>query len=217
MFRIIYFISIHIWNSFKTQALKIYLFFILLFILFPLLFSPLPELFLNFYSSIFWFSILITNFLSLEFLFKTEFEMAFFDFFKRQNVSVELYIILKVILYWLLNIFPLVCICFFSLVFYTVLSWGAICILISLVALQTLSLTFINAIGSLFLINQSQNYLLVFLILIPLVIPILLFGINLLATLNISLFSVFIICGNFLFILVIVPWLISYLIKININ
>ena len=217
MYQLFYFTSKHVWYTFKTQALKIYIFFLVIFTMFPLLFSPLAELLLNFYSSIFWFSILITNFLSLEFLFKTEFEMSFFDFLKRQAISIEFYIIFKIFIYWFLNIFPLLLFCFFILIIYlddTILN---ILILIFLLGLQSLSLTFLNAIGSIFLVNNSQNYLLIFLILIPIVIPILIFGINLLSVLVVSSFYVFLICANFSFIFFIVPWVISYLIKININ
>jgi heme exporter protein B len=217
MLQFYYFAVIHVWNSFKTQALKIYIFFCILFILFPLLFSPLPELFLNFYASIFWFSILITNFLSLEFLFKAEFEMSFFDFLLRQKISIESYIIFKILIYWVLNIFPVFLICLGGLILYTEISFYLLLKLIILLILQSLSLTFLNAIGSIFLLNNNQNYLLIFLILVPLVIPLLIFGINLLSSLTVSIFYCIIICANFCFIFFLIPWVISYLIKININ
>lgn len=209
------------WSTYKQYLSKIYIFFILIFILFPLIFSPLKELFYLFYGSIFWFSVLITNFLSIEYLFKQEFQIGFFDYFCQQRKNLEIYIIYKTYIFWFFNILPLIfiCFCYFFLVLHITLQ--ELLVYFFLVSLQTLSLTFLHAIGSVFLQQMQQNYILSFLVLIPLMIPILLFGVNLMNSiisfLAVSVFQVLVVVCNFCFILILVPWLISYLIKININ
>jgi heme exporter protein B len=219
MFQFYHLIS-HTWHTYKQHLVKSYIFFLLIFVLFPLMFSPLKELFYAFNGSIFWFSILITNFLSVEFLFKEEFHIGFFEYLLQQQKYLEIYIIFKIIIFWLFNIFPLIFFGFLYCILFFDFQIKQLLLFLFLLSLQTLSLTFLNAIGSVFLYNTQQNFLLIFLILVPLMIPIILFGINFVVVglyFEITLFQILIICGNFCFILFLVPWLIGYLIKININ
>jgi heme exporter protein B len=219
MFQFYHLIS-HTWHTYKQHLVKSYIFFLLIFVLFPLMFSPLKELFYAFNGSIFWFSILITNFLSVEFLFKEEFQIGFFEYILQQHKNLEVYIICKIIIFWLFNIFPLIFISFlYSIIFFD-FPVVELVLFIILLSLHTMSLTFLNAIGSVFLHNTQQNFLLIFLILVPLMIPIILFGVHFVTVglyFNITIYQILIICGNFCFIIFFVPWLIGYLIKININ
>jgi heme exporter protein B len=220
MFKSYSFIFYQLRSLCTVHVFKIYIFFILLLLLFPILFSPIKILFEYFFFNVFWFSILITNFLSLDSLFKDDFKMGFFDFFLVQKKSLELYIIIKIFIYWIFNIIPILGTCLLLSYLIFNLSFNKILLLFILVSLQTLSLTFLNAIGSIFLYNNTQNYLLIFLMLIPLVIPLLVFGVTLMTSviyIGFTSFHFILIFGNFCFLLCIIPWLISYLIRININ
>lgn len=150
-------------------------FFIIVITLFPLSIGPEPNLLARIAAGIVWVAALLSALLSLERLFRDDFQDGSLEQMMLMPVPLPVVVISKVIAHWLLTGLPLILISpllaiLLSLDFNT---WLAV-VLTLLVGTPTLS--FIGAIGVALTVGLQKGGVLLSLLVLPLYIPILIFA-----------------------------------------
>ncbi len=163
--------------AFRRQAdiLNPLWFFIIVITLFPLSIGPDPNLLARIAAGIVWVAALLSALLSLERLFKDDFQDGSLEQMMLMPVPLSLVVISKVIAHWLLTGLPLIII---SPLLAVLLSldfsvWLAV-VLTLLVGTPTLS--FIGAIGVALTVGLQKGGVLLSLLILPLYVPILIFA-----------------------------------------
>ncbi|CAH0525226.1 heme exporter protein CcmB [Vibrio hippocampi] len=150
-------------------------FFIIVITLFPLSIGPEPNLLARISAGIVWVAALLSALLSLERLFRDDYQDGALEQMMLMPIPLQLVVIAKVIAHWLLTGLPLIIISpllaiLLSLDFAT---WSAV-VLTLLVGTPTLS--FLGAIGVALTVGLSKGGVLLSLLVLPLYIPILIFA-----------------------------------------
>ncbi|MFA0086146.1 heme exporter protein CcmB [Vibrio sp. 10N.286.49.C2] len=150
-------------------------FFIIVITLFPLSIGPEPNLLARIAAGIVWVAALLSALLSLERLFKDDFQDGALEQMMLMPIPLSLVVMAKIIAHWLLTGLPLILISpllsvLLSLDFDT---WLAV-VLTLLVGTPTLS--FIGAIGVALTVGLQKGGVLLSLLVLPLYIPILIFA-----------------------------------------
>ncbi len=163
--------------AFRRQAdiLNPLWFFIIVITLFPLSIGPEPNLLARIAAGIVWVAALLSALLSLERLFRDDFQDGALEQMMLMPIPLQFVVISKVIAHWLLTGLPLILISpllaiLLSLDFNTWLS----VVLTLLVGTPTLS--FIGAIGVALTVGLQKGGVLLSLLILPLYIPILIFA-----------------------------------------
>ena len=163
--------------AFRRQAdvLSPLCFFIIVIPLFPLSIGPEPNLLARIAAGIVWVAALLSALLSLERLFRDDFQDGSLEQMMLMPLPLQLVVIAKVIAHWLLTGLPLIIISpllavLLSLDFNT---WLTV-VLTLLVGTPTLS--FIGAIGVALTVGLQKGGVLLSLLVLPLYIPILIFA-----------------------------------------
>ncbi|MBE4577856.1 heme exporter protein CcmB [Vibrio navarrensis] len=163
--------------AFRRQAdvLNPLWFFIIVITLFPLSIGPEPNLLARIAAGIVWVAALLSALLSLERLFRDDFQDGSLEQMMLMPIPLQLVVISKVISHWVLTGLPLILI---SPVLAIILSldfntWLAV-VLTLLVGTPTLS--FIGAIGVGLIVGLQKGGVLLSLLILPLYIPILIFA-----------------------------------------
>ncbi|MGF1695951.1 heme exporter protein CcmB [Vibrio kyushuensis] len=150
-------------------------FFIIVITLFPLSIGPEPNLLARIAAGIVWVAALLSALLSLERLFRDDFQDGALEQMMLMPIPLPIVVISKVIAHWVLTGLPLIIISpllsiLLSLDFNT---WKAV-VLTLLVGTPTLS--FIGAIGVALTVGLQKGGVLLSLLILPLYIPILIFA-----------------------------------------
>lgn len=150
-------------------------FFIIVITLFPLSIGPEPNLLARISAGIVWVAALLSALLSLERLFKDDFQDGSLEQMMLMPIPLQLVVMAKIIAHWLLTGLPLIII---SPLLAILLSldgdtWVAV-VLTLLVGTPTLS--FIGAIGVALTVGLQKGGVLLSLLVLPLYIPILIFA-----------------------------------------
>lgn len=163
--------------AFRRQAdiLNPLWFFIIVVTLFPLSIGPEPNLLARISSGIVWVAALLSALLSLERLFRDDFQDGALEQMMLMPIPLPLAVMAKVIAHWLLTGVPLILISpllaiLLSLDFNT---WSAV-VLTLLIGTPTLS--FVGAIGVALTVGLQKGGVLLSLLVLPLYIPILIFA-----------------------------------------
>lgn len=163
--------------AFRRQAdiLNPLWFFIIVITLFPLSIGPEPNLLARIAAGIIWVAALLSALLSLERLFRDDFQDGSLEQMMLMPLPLQLVVIAKVIAHWLLTGLPLILISpllavLLSLDFST---WLTV-VLTLLVGTPTLS--FIGAIGVALTVGLQKGGVLLSLLILPLYIPVLIFA-----------------------------------------
>ncbi|MGI9918463.1 heme exporter protein CcmB [Vibrio owensii] len=163
--------------AFRRQAdiLNPLWFFIIVITLFPLSIGPEPNLLARIAAGIVWVAALLSALLSLERLFRDDFQDGALEQMMLMPIPLQLVAISKVIAHWLLTGLPLILISpllaiLLSLDFNTWLS-----VVLTLV-IGTPTLSFIGAIGVALTVGLQKGGVLLSLLILPLYIPILIFA-----------------------------------------
>ncbi|WCE28952.1 heme exporter protein CcmB [Vibrio sp. SCSIO 43137] len=163
--------------AFRRQAdiLNPLWFFIIVITLFPLSIGPEPNLLARIAAGIIWVAALLSALLSLERLFRDDFQDGSLEQMMLMPLPLQLVVIAKVIAHWLLTGLPLILISpllavLLSLDFNT---WWTV-VLTLMVGTPTLS--FIGAIGVALTVGLQKGGVLLSLLILPLYIPILIFA-----------------------------------------
>lgn len=163
--------------AFRRQAdiLNPLWFFIIVITLFPLSIGPEPNLLARIAAGIIWVAALLSALLSLERLFRDDFQDGSLEQMMLMPLPLQLVVISKVIAHWLLTGLPLILISpllavLLSLDFNT---WWTV---VQTLLVGTPTLSFIGAIGVSLTVGLQKGGVLLSLLILPLYIPILIFA-----------------------------------------
>ncbi|EGR0265437.1 heme exporter protein CcmB [Vibrio alginolyticus] len=163
--------------AFRRQAdiLNPLWFFIIVITLFPLSIGPEPNLLARIAAGIVWVAALLSALLSLERLFRDDFQDGALEQMMLMPTPLQLVVVSKVIAHWLLTGLPLILISpllavLLSLDFNTWLS------VVLTLMIGTPTLSFIGAIGVALTVGLQKGGVLLSLLILPLYIPILIFA-----------------------------------------
>ena len=159
----------------RSDSLQPFIFFIVVVFLFPLSMNPNPETLQLVMPSCIWVSVVLAIMMGLDTLFRSDFEDGSLEQYIISPRSLSLIIIAKVIAHWLitgllLSVLAAILSLAIGLPYVQVIT-----LFISLI-LGTLSLQFIGAVGSALTVSVRRSGMLLAVIVLPLYIPILIFG-----------------------------------------
>jgi len=152
-------------------------FFILACILFPFGVGPEPETLTRVASGVIWVAALLATLMSLERLFKADHDDGTLELLSLGPLPFTGIVIAKICAHWLVSAVPLIAAAPF-LALLLGLSGDALTVLIVALALGTPSLSFIGAVGAALVLGARRGGVLLTLIILPLYIPILIFGVS---------------------------------------
>ena len=153
------------------------IFFVLVVSLFPLAVTPTPELLQEMAPGVIWVSALLSVLLSLDRLFRQDYEDGSLDQLMLSPNPLVILVLAKVLAHWLLTGLPLVLISPMLALFMSVPMDTVSAMVLSLL-LGTPVLSLIGAIGVSLTVAVNRGGVLLSLIVLPLYIPILIFGAN---------------------------------------
>ena len=153
------------------------IFFVLVVSLFPLAVTPTPELLQEMAPGVIWVSALLAVLLSLDRLFRQDYEDGSLDQLMLSPNPLVILVLAKVLAHWLLTGLPLVLISPMLALFMSVPMDTVSAMVLSLL-LGTPVLSLIGAIGVSLTVAVNRGGVLLSLIVLPLYIPILIFGAN---------------------------------------
>lgn len=153
------------------------IFFVLVVSLFPLAVTPKPELLREMAPGVIWVAALLATLLSLDGLFKQDYDDGSLDQLMLSPNPLMILVLAKVSAHWLLTGLPLVIIAPLLGLFMS-LPMDAVSVLIYSLLLGTPVLSLVGAIGVSLTVAVNRGGVLLSLIILPLYIPILIFGAN---------------------------------------
>ena len=194
-----------------SDAFVVLIFFIVTVTLFPLGVSPDPLILQNLASGIVWVGALLAAMLSLDRLFQTDYDDGSLELLVLSPYPLEIVVLCKCFVHWLTTGLPIIVI---SPVLALMLNikTGAFLYLITSMALGTPIISLLGAVGAALVLGSRRSGVLIALLIIPLTIPILLFGVGAIqaATEGYSASSPLMFLGAFLlFSIALCPWVIA--------
>ncbi len=154
---------------------SIYGFSIIVITLFPLSIGPEPNLLARIAAGIVWVAALLSALLSLERLFKDDFQDGSLEQMMLMPIPLQLVVIAKIIAHWLLTGLPLIIISPLLAILLSLDSNTWIAVVLTLLV-GTPTLSFIGAIGVALTVGLQKGGVLLSLLVLPLYIPILIFA-----------------------------------------
>ena len=160
-----------------SDAFVVLIFFIVTVTLFPLGVSPDPLILQNLASGIVWVGALLAAMLSLDRLFQTDYDDGSLELLVLSPYPLEIVVLCKCFAHWLTTGLPIMVI---SPVLALMLNikTGAFLYLITSMALGTPIISLLGAVGAALVLGSRRSGVLIALLIIPLTIPILLFGVG---------------------------------------
>lgn len=153
------------------------IFFVLVATLVPLGLGPDLKLLARIAPGILWIGVLLSMLLSLDRLFQADFEEGVLDLYRLSPLPLELTIIAKVLAHWLATGVPLLLATPFVAMLLN-LPGHAMAMMMLSIALGSPALSFIGAIGAALTVSVRRGGLLLSLLVLPLYVPVLIFGIS---------------------------------------
>ncbi|MCW8386033.1 heme exporter protein CcmB [Fluoribacter dumoffii] len=151
------------------------LFFIIFLFMFPLTIKPEIMLLRNIAPGLVWMAILFSLLLSTERLFQQDYEHGVLEQWLVSGQSLPLLVGAKVIAHWLFNLLPILVLCPLVSLFFSLSVWETVVLALAIIC-GTPSLLFLCALAAAFGVGINQKGLLMALILLPLTLPVLIFG-----------------------------------------
>lgn len=159
------------------------LFFLMILFIFPLTVKPDPVLMKTIAPGLVWMALLLSLLLSSERLFQQDYEQGVIEQWLVSGHSLSLIIGAKTMAHWLFNVLPIILLCPLVALVFSLSLWELWVLIISLLC-GTPALLFLCALAASFGVGTNQIGALMALILIPLTLPILIFGSG---TLNVAM------------------------------
>ncbi|MCW8400188.1 heme exporter protein CcmB [Legionella sp. PATHC038] len=151
------------------------LFFLIFLFMFPLTIKPEVVLLRTIAPGLVWMGILLSLLLSAERLFQQDYEQGVMEQWIISGHSLPLLIAAKVIAHWLFNLLPLLALCPLVALLFSLSVWETEVLALTIIC-GTPSLLFLCALAAAFGVGINQKGLLMALILLPLTLPVLIFG-----------------------------------------
>ncbi len=153
------------------------IFFVLTVTLFPLGIGPEPMILARIASGVIWVAALLAAMLSLDRLFQADFEDGSLELLALSPMSLEMTVLAKTIAHWLTTGVPLI-IASPLLALLLGFDSGGYGVLLLAMVLGTPALSFVGGIGAALTVSIRRGGVLVSLLVLPLYIPILIFGVS---------------------------------------
>ena len=159
------------------DAFMVLMFFVITVTLFPLGVGPEPNLLARMGPGVIWVAALLSTMLSLDRLFQQDYEDGSLELMLLSRVPLELLVLAKVAAHWLLTGLPLIIASPLLAVFMNMPVEGYGVLLLSML-LGTPVSSFIGAVGGALTLGARRGGVLVSLLVLPLYIPLLIFGVS---------------------------------------
>ncbi|HAZ7574020.1 heme exporter protein CcmB [Legionella sp. PATHC032] len=151
------------------------LFFLMLLFIFPLTLRPELMLMRMFAPGLVWMAILLSMLLSLERLFQQDYEQGVLEQWLVSGQALNLLVTAKVLAHWLVSVTPLLILSPVIAILFSFNVWETCILLLSLIC-GTPAILFLCALAAAFSVGINQRGALMALILLPLTLPLLIFG-----------------------------------------
>ena len=159
-----------------TDSMTVVVFFVIAVALFPFGVGPEPGILARIGGGVIWVAALLAAMLSLERLFQTDFEDGSLELLSLEPVPLEIVVLAKVLGHWLTTGVPLIVASPILALLMNMHADGYATLLIAL-ALGTPTLSLIGAVGAALILGARRGGVLLSLLVLPLYIPILIFGV----------------------------------------
>jgi heme exporter protein B len=160
-----------------SASTMVVMFFVLTVTLFPLGVGPEANILQRISSGVLWVAALLASMLSLDRLFQADFEDGSLDFLTLGSLPLEVTVLAKCTAHWLTTGLPLIIVAPLLGVLLNMEPAGYLT-LVAAMALGTPSLSLIGAIGAALTVGVRRGGVLLSLLVLPLYIPILIFGVG---------------------------------------
>ena len=159
-----------------VDSLVVVLFFVLAVVLFPFGVGPERELLARIAPGVVWVMALLASLLSLERLFQNDFEDGSLDLLALSPLPLEMIVLAKCAAHWLTTGLPLLASAPLLALLLTLPAQGFGGLLLAML-LGTPTLTLVGAIGAALVLGARRGGVLVSLLVLPLYVPVLIFGV----------------------------------------
>jgi len=158
------------------DAVMVLMFFVITVTLFPLGVGPEPNLLARMGPGVIWVAALLSTMLSLDRLFQHDYEDGSLELLVLSPVPLEALVLAKVAAHWLLTGLPLIVASPLLATFLNMPTEGLLVLMVSML-LGTPVSSFIGAVGGALTLGARRGGVLVSLLVLPLYIPLLIFGV----------------------------------------
>ncbi|MEZ7845419.1 MAG: heme exporter protein CcmB [Rhodospirillales bacterium] len=159
------------------DSVMVVAFFILAVMLFPFGVGPEANILARIAAGVIWVAALLSSMLSLERLFQIDYEDGSLELLALQPCALEITVMAKITAHWLTTGLPLLIATPLLAVFMSLPSDGFWALFLTL-AIGTPSLSLIGAIGAALVLGSQRGGVLLSLLVLPLYIPVLIFGVS---------------------------------------
>ncbi|ABC20844.1 heme exporter protein CcmB [Rhodospirillum rubrum] len=159
------------------DSLMVVAFFVVTVVLFPFGVGPEPAVLERISAGVLWVTALLASMLSLDRLFQQDYEDGSLDLLVRSSAPLSAVVIAKVAAHWLTSALPLIAAAPLLAVLLQMRGDG-FAVLMAAMALGTPSLSLIGAVGAALVLGARRGGVLVSLLILPLSVPILIFGVS---------------------------------------
>ena len=159
------------------DSMMIVMFFIIVVILFPFGVGPEPNMLSKISAGVIWVAALLASILSLDRVYQTDFEDGCLELLIIQPLALELIVAAKITTHWLTTGLPLI-VAAPCLALLLNMDAGGFLVLILSLFIGTPTLSLIGSIGAALTLGARRSGVLLSLLILPLYIPVLIFGIS---------------------------------------
>lgn len=160
-----------------ADSWMVVMFFVLVVVLFPLGVGPEPAILTRISAGVIWVAALLSAMLSMDRLFQTDYEDGSLDLLVLTPQPLELLVLAKTIAHWLTTGLPLIIVSPLLALLLNMEASGY-GVLLAALALGTPTLSLIGAIGAALILGARRSGVLLSLLILPLFIPTLIFGVS---------------------------------------
>lgn len=151
------------------------LFFLMILVFFPLTLTPDPSLLRQVIPGLVWIATLLTCYLSSERLFQLDYDDGVLEQWLVSGYPLSIIVSAKILIHWLLNIIPMLLFCPLVALLFKLSVYESFALMLSLIV-GTPAVLFLCGLAAAFGATLQQRGVLMALIILPLTIPIMIFG-----------------------------------------
>ena len=169
--------DLHLATRQGMDNMMVVMFFVLAVILFPFGVGPEPNILARIAAGVIWVAALLASMLSLERLFQTDYEDGSLELLTLSPIALEVIVLAKITAHWLTTGLPLIVAAPLLAVLLNMNTEGFPMMIVALL-LGTPSLSLIGAVGAALILGSRRGGVLLALLILPLYIPVLIFGVS---------------------------------------
>ena len=151
------------------------LFFLMVLVFFPLTMTSDINLMRTVAPGLVWISVLFSMFLSADRLFKQDYDDGIIEQWLASGLPISIMVFAKIFVHWIVNLLPILIFCPIIALLFSLSLNESFVLILSLIC-GTPAIIFLCGLAAAFSVDLQQNSVLIPLILLPLTIPIMIFG-----------------------------------------